>query len=411
MRKQLIFFAFFLVFSFSAVPVWAATETMGTGNIKLGPLEIHPSIAVSETYTDNVYLSYDGKKDESDWITTISPGIALVLPLRRHSIKMGYYADINRFQEFDENDYARQVGFASLNLDFPGGLVIEVSDRFTDSEMLRKWKDQPGFSGAGDPYREKPYQANDFLTKAKYSFADRWAVAAWYNNYAHEYDHSYDNTGDYDRDLIGGSLFYRFTAKTEALLEYSHSKIEYPHDKFYDNKNDTVYVGLGFDPTAKLSGYVKVGWTQKKYDEDAGRKDDKLDTFSTQVNLDYKLSPYDLIKLKALRTIEEDVDTNEPFTREDYSIGYSHILSLNERIRLNATLGFGKDDYDGESLDTGGILKKRDDDIYYAILGVDYAMRRWLLWSISYTYMERDSNFIRYDYDENRVFVKGMIYF
>ncbi|MBN1547645.1 MAG: outer membrane beta-barrel protein [Syntrophaceae bacterium] len=408
MKKTIIFLTC-LVSSILTFSAWAQTELVGKGNIKLGPLEIHPSIAVTETYTDNVYLSYDGKKDENDWITTVSPGIKLVLPLSRHSIKVGYYADINYFKDYDENDYVRQVGFASLNLDFPGGLTVEITDRFTDSEVLRKWKDQPGLSGAADPYRDKPYQANDFLAKAKYIFADRWAVAAWYNNYKYEYDHRYDKSGNYDRDLIGTSLFYRFTAKTEALLEYQYSKIDYPDNEMYDNSNNAVYVGLGFDPKGKLNGYLKVGWAEKDYDED--RDEDRIDTFSTQIDLAYNISPYDVVKLKAIRTIEEDIDTNQPFTREDYSIGYSRIIASNERIRLNAQLGYGKDDYEGEAQDTDGAWKKRKEDIYYATLGIEYAMQRWLMWNLSYTYLRRDSNFIRYDYDENRVFLKGTIYF
>jgi len=409
MRNKSIILIIFLIVAFAVFPAWAEQEPIGKGNIKLGPLEIHPSLRVTETYTDNVYLSYDGKKDESDWITTISPGITLILPLRRHSIKAGYYADIYRFAEFDENDYARQVGFASLNLDFPGGLTVEVSDRFTDSEVARKWKEQDGVSSSADPYREKPYQANDFLAKAKYSFADRWAIAAWYNYYKYEYDHRYDETGNYDRDVVGTSLFYRFTAKTQALVEYMYSRVDYPDNEEYDNKNNTVYVGLSFDPTAKLNGHLKVGWTEKEYDED--REDDKVDTFSTQIDLTYNLSPYDAIKLKGMRTIEEDIDTNEPFTRDDYSIGYSHILSLNEKIRLNAIAGYGKAKYEGKNFDTDGILKRRDEDWYYGTLGVDYAMQSWLMWNLAYTRQERDSNFIRYDYEENRVFLSAMVYF
>ncbi|NLN60473.1 MAG: outer membrane beta-barrel protein [Deltaproteobacteria bacterium] len=418
MQNKSIIFAFILFISFWAFPVQALERLPdGQGNIKLGPLEVHPSISIKETYTDNVYLSYDGLRDRSDWITTVSPGIAVVLPLRRHSIKAGYQADINYYNKHDENDYVHQVAFASLNLDFPGGLTIEVSDRFTDSETVRKWKKIRGVSGAADPYRDKPYQANDFFAKAKYQFADRWAVATWYNFYNYEYDNRYNNTGDYDRHTVGGSLYYRLTAKTEALLEYSYSRVDYPQDDFHDNKNHTIYTGFGFDPTAKLSGYIKLGWTQKKYDDKRERrgsrihKDDKIDEFSTQVDLAYKLTPYDTIKLKAFRAIEEDEDTNEPHTRDDYSIGYSHILSMNEKIRLNAILGYGKNDFDGRTFDTDGRLKHRNDDIYYATLGVDYAMQRWLLWNVGYTYMDRDSNFIRYDYDENRFFVKGTVHF
>ena len=411
MRKQWIIPMICLLVAFTAYPVWGQPQQTGQGNIKLGPLEIHPSIGLTETWTDNVYRSYDGKDKERDWITTTSPGLELVLPLNRHSVKLGYFADINRYADFSENNYVSQTATGSVNLDFPGGLLFTVSDNFTDSEVVRKWREQPGLSGSADPYRALPYKSNDFLTKAKYSFADRWAAAVWYNNYKYDYDHEYDRSGSYNRNLGGGSVFYRVTPKTDFLVEFIHSKIDYPKNAPYDNNNDTVYVGVGFDPTAKLSGYLKVGWTQKQYDQKTAGRDDKLNAPSTQIDLAYNLSPYDVLRLKGMRTIEEDIDTNAPFTRDDYSLGYSHILSMNEKIRLSALIGYGKNKYEGQATDTDGVLKLRDENIYYTTLAADYAMQRWLMWTLSYTYENRDSNFIRYDYDENRVFLNARLSF
>ena len=78
---------------------------------------------------------------------------------------------------------------------------------------------------------------------------------------------------------------------------------------------------------------------------------------------------------------------------------------------LNAIAGYGKAKYEGKNFDTDGILKRRDEDWYYGTLGVDYAMQSWLMWNLAYTCQERDSNFIRYDYEENRVFLSAMVYF
>jgi hypothetical protein len=387
------------------------TPQMGQGNIRLGPLAIHPSVGVMETFTDNVYRSFDGKDQKSDWITTISPGLELVLPLQRHSFRLGYSADINRYADFHENNYVSQTVAGSLNFDFPGGLLFTVNDRFMDSELVRRWVDQPGLSGAADLYRSRPFRANDFLTKAKYSFADRWAAAVWYNNYHYGYNHEYDRAGDFDRNLLGGSLFYRVTPKTDFLVEYSHSKVDYTQSSSNNNSNDTAYVGLGFDPSAKINGFLKVGWTQKKYDVSNFGAGTTFNTFSTQIDLAYNLSRYDAISVKASRTIEEDIDTNAAYTRDYYSLGYSHILSKNEKIRLFGFVGYGKGKFEGQTTDADGTLKQRSDNIYGGTLGVDYAMRRWLMWTLSYTYTDQDSNFVRYAYKDNRAFLKATISF
>jgi len=413
MRRKLPIVIICLVFGFGFMvfPSEIHSQQLRPGKIKLGPVGVHPSLGLTETYTDNVYQSYDGKDKESDFITTISPGLQLVLPLRRHSVTAGYRADINRYAGFSENDYVRQTANGSVNLDFPGGLLLNISDTFIDSEVIRKWKEQPGLGGSADRYRAKPYQANDFVTKARYHFANRWSAVVWYNFYKYDYDHEYDRSGSYDRNLAGGSLLYRFTRKTDLLVELQHSRVVYPHSKFHDNRNNTVYAGLGFDPGAKLDGYLKVGWTQKKYDEKPASMNDEFNEPSMQIDLGYNLSPYDVINFRGIRVIEEDEDTNEPFTRSDFSIGYSHIMSMNGKIRPNARIGYAKHDYEGQSTDIDGLVKQRDEKIHYATVGVDYAMQRWLKLSLDYTYRKRDSNFIRYDYSENRVFLNATVSF
>jgi hypothetical protein len=410
MKKKRIIPFICIILVFTAFQAWGQTQA-GQGNIKLGPVEVHPSVGLMETFTDNVYRNYDGRDKKSDWITTLSPGLELVLPMRRHSFRIGYVADVNWYADLRENNYVSQAATGSLNFDFPGGLLFTVSDRFLDSEIVRKAEEQPGLSGAADPYRALPFRSNDFLTRAKYSFADRWAAALWYNYYKYGYDHEYDRTGDFDRNLFGGTLFYRFTPKTDLLVEYTHSKVDYPKSSFDNNKNDTAYVGIGFDPSAKINGFLKVGWTQKKYDATNAGVERKFSSFSTQIDLSYNLSPYDVISLKGSRTIEEDVDTNAAYTRDNYSLGYTHILSMNEKISLFGLIGYGKSKFEGASLDADGARKTRDENIYSATVGVGYAMRRWLTWNLSYTYQETDSNFIRYDNKENRVFLKATFSF
>jgi hypothetical protein len=392
-------------------PVSAQLQAPTGGKIKAGPVEIHPSIGLMETYSDNIYQSYDGKDDESDYITTVSPGIQFVLPFRRHSLQVGYKGDYNFYADNDDTDYHSHLFGGALNLDFPGGLVFTVSDYYSISSTPRKWKEQDGLSGANDPYREEDYDANDLNVKARYNFADRWAAAAWYNNHNLEYDEDYDDSGSYNRNLGGGSLFYRFTAKTEALIEYNYSTVDYDKEDTDDNDNQMAYVGLSFDPTAKLNGYLKVGWAQKEYDEKVAGRDEKYDRFSSRVDLGYIISSYNQLGLKYDRVIEEDADTNSPFTKDDVSLSFRHILSWNEKISLNARAGYASLEYETADTDVDGTSKKRDDEKWYGGVGIGYDMQQWLSFKLDYTYTDNDSNFKRYDYTENRISLSGVVYF
>ena len=57
-----------------------------SGRLRLGPVEISPSLDISETFTDNVFGAPNNKV--GDFYTTYEPGIILELPfLRKHSLR------------------------------------------------------------------------------------------------------------------------------------------------------------------------------------------------------------------------------------------------------------------------------------------------------------------------------------
>ena len=134
-------------------------------------------------------------------ITTLSPGIQFFLPLQRHSFHIDYQADINWFSSNSNTNYTNQRAGGTLNLDFPGGLLFNVSDYYSDAKIPRKAK--TGDNSSSDPFRELPYTINDLNLMGKYRFVDRWAVEARYNNYDYTYKNSFDHTGDYKRDPTG----------------------------------------------------------------------------------------------------------------------------------------------------------------------------------------------------------------
>src|SRR4030043_285492 len=80
----------------------------GKGNIKVGALEVHPSIGLTETYNDNIYKNYGNLRSESDWITTLTPGIQFSLPMQRHSFQVDYRADMNWFSSNSNTNYTNQ---------------------------------------------------------------------------------------------------------------------------------------------------------------------------------------------------------------------------------------------------------------------------------------------------------------
>jgi hypothetical protein len=331
--------------------------------------------------------------------------------LKRHSFAVDYRADINWFHKFSEVNNTTQRAGGVFNLDLPGGLTGRISDYYSDALIPRKGKEISGLSGSADPFRELPYTANDFNAQVKYRFVDRWAVEGRYNNYMYSYKNNYDNSGDYDRGTFGGSLYYRFTAKTNALIDYNYALTSYNHASINDNKAQAAFIGLSFDPSSKIKGYLKLGWGSKDYDNNQAGRNNSFSTFASLVDLTYNATQYDRLNLRANRTIDEDTDTNAPYTNTDISLGYRHVMSWNEKLSLLANIGFGTKKFEAETLDVDLTYKTRDDKIWTTGVGIGYALQSWLNFGLNYSYTNDDSNFINYNYIENKVWISAVASF
>jgi len=376
----------------------------GQGNIKIGSLEVHPYLGLTGTYDDNVYRNYGNLKSESDFITTLTPWIQLFLPFQRNSLQLDYNANINWFANNSGTNYTSQKVGGVAKFDFPVGLLFKLSDYFSDDTIPRKAKN--GDNSANDPYRALPFYLNNFDVMARYRFVDRWAIEARYNNYDYRYQNSYDDSGSYNRGTFGGSIYYRFASKTDVLLDYNYGITSYYNSTssiLYDNKVQTIYAGLSFDPTAKLRGYLKLGWAITDFDHNLAGRSNSFSTTSSLVDLTYNLARHDELNLKANRTILIDVDTNAPYINTDISLGYKHVLAWNEKVSLNVYVGYGTLEFEGSTTDIDGTVKTRNDTRYYGGVGVSYALQRWLKLGLNYIYTDNDSNFLNYNYIENKI--------
>jgi hypothetical protein len=383
--------------------LWTQWMAPGTERIKAGPVEVHPFVGVTEFYNDNIYRNYGGLKKEEDYITTLSPGLQLRLPVRQHSFQLDYRADVSLYAKNNETNYTNQTGGAAINLDFPGGLLFHLSDYFSDAVVPRYAKEIPGISGAADPFRALPYNANNLNTWARYRFLDRWAAEVRYNNFDWRYKNSYDDSGTWNRNLFGGALYYRFTPKIDAFVDYNYSVVDYKIGLINDNYNHSAYLGLSFDPTAKINGSLKLGWAQKHYEVGQPGTKSTYDAFSSFVDLTYKVSPHHILLLRGMQLIMEDLDTHAPYTMMDFSLGYRHFLIWNPKVNLNATIGYGTKKFERSTTDADGSIKTRDDKIGYGGVGIGYAIQTWLSVGLNYFYTASDSNFKNYDYRQNIV--------
>jgi hypothetical protein len=402
-RLITVFLPLFLVNFFS--PLWAQVFVPEGGNIKVGKLRIHPSLSIQETYSDNIYQNYGGLPSDSGFITTISSGMKLILPIASHQFFADAKADFNLYSVDSETNYSQQKTGGGAKLNFAGGVDLFFSYYYTGSEIPRRSRSKSGISQESDYFHSRPFYQNEWKGLAGFTFTDRWRIEAFYHYYNYQYKNSLDIFGNYDRPLVGTKLFYRFTPSISALGEYNYIKTTYPNASAYDNKTHLAFLGFSFDPAAKLIGELKVGYGSKKYDQSIVGRKENMDNLTVNINLTQRFNPYSSLKLLLNRAILEDIDTNAPYTENKTRLEFRHVWSRNEKIAGKLSGGYSTLSFEGSTLDIDGRLKKRDDQRWEIDVGIDYDLIRWLTMSLGYQYTSNKSNFINYDFGENRVFI------
>ncbi|MCX5838617.1 MAG: outer membrane beta-barrel protein [Deltaproteobacteria bacterium] len=403
--KRATFFSCVTVLLLAVAP-WQVQAQQG-GNIKFGNLSIVPGFALQGIHDDNIYMG-NGKdsadlaeKKESDWITHVKPSLLLnyLMPERGY-INLGYQGDFAFYSTNDGNNWKSQMGNFEVDYLAPGGLIFGISELYTRSE--------DPFGGA-DQYnvgRISKRWTNDVKTKLGYAISSNFRSILYYNNFKQQYDDIQDYSQDYTDSEYGIGLETRFLPKTWGFLRYHYGQRKYntlglgqTTDEFNsDLKWNKVNAGLTWDPEAKLSGELNVGYQWMTYDHeltDAGIRRESKNTWVAATSINFKATETTTLALILSRAVRNTAsDTNEQFT--DTGIGMTVQQKLFTKFLLNAGLNYSKNEY---NLPVGN---ERSDNNYRGNIGLDYNIQEWLSVGVAYNYNRKDSNIEASEFVDNQ---------
>jgi hypothetical protein len=366
------------------------------GNLHLGPVWVHPFVEVTEAYDSNIFLAPNHEKH--DFITVVSPGIRLQVPFAgRHLLQAGYRADLYTYAIHDGENRQDQQADVGLNLDFPGGLQIIAKDTYTHAAEPKTTEFEGG---------KRFFDNNTAAAEVGYSFADVWKIQLNYENIYRRYvDAPYHDESSYNDNAAGATLFYEFLPKTSAFVQYYFTDTEYPFisQDARDSVAHYVYAGLHWDPTAKLAGNLKGGYTWKRFENHEVAKDNDAQTWSIGADLLWRATDYTQVKLEAVRIYRDYVLQSGLFY---LTTGGTITISQKILTKLTAS-AFGsvaRDEFPEKAFnpDTGRD-QRRDDKLWMAGGGLVYDIQQWLSAEISYAYRDRDSNFESNNYTDHLV--------
>jgi len=207
--------------------------------------EVQPRLTVREEFTDNLFL--DDRDEESDFITTINPGILLRYQARLLELDLDYGLNILQYLHHDEKD--------------------ETSLSDTQRVQLR------GIFLPGQDFSVTVLDEYQRVTIDSRRQVDE--------------DNPFVNKSNRNRLVVNPEYRSRRFVTFEPTLGYRFEKLDYDDPEGDDSDSHEVYLDLRQQLNSKVD--VTLGTRQLFYRTDVGDEDyDRLDVTG---RLDYRLSP------------------------------------------------------------------------------------------------------------------------
>ncbi len=396
---------------------------------------ITPKISFSEKYNDNIFLD-PGKYEDSDWITTIEPGLLFSWDTANlqvdldYSLLFRYFADNTYLNETSFKDVQRGTLTATL---FPdknftvlsqgdiSRVVVNESDRTSDeNEFINRATLYHFF--VNPLYRLR-------LTSALTAILGYRFELAAYDQVEHAKEYDYDEPNDYNQHTLSFMLEDRLSSRTTLsggyLFTDYHAEENDPGEINEDFTRHDIVLGIEQKLGSRLTLMAQGGLVYFDFDE-SGREDgrswnlglnyeaSKSLTFETTYTYDYvpsvsqglskaedwsgfiryqrRLSA-DLHVFHHKTTYAEDgIDNHAAYTKDESTgaaLRFSYPLSRHITANLNTDYTYWKFRPENEEADRYGIGPS-----------IDYSFRKFKV-GLSYFYRVNNSDLNENDYRNN----------
>lgn len=361
--------------------------------LRLGGFLAYSALDVVETYDDNIFAG--DTTTESDFITTLRPELRLRSNWSRHRLDFFGSAALGRYSDNDKED------FNDWRVGFDGRVDYRRDTSVTGGFSFRSAHEERGSPDDVNGISPTEYQ----VFKPQFGFFRRW------NRMTVKIDGSFESF-DYDdvatpgggaidnddRDraeyMLTARAGYEFIPEFEAFAQSQYTLIDYDAgvDGNGDNRDSYGYGmsgGIRLSLSSIIFGDFFGGYIVRQYD-DATLSD--IEAVNYGASLTWNLTRLTTIVFSAARQINETTLANAAGAFDtsfggtvDHELLRNLILSAKGSRRISDFTGVARED---EILDFGFSGK--------------YMLNRFLYFTFSYDYSQRDSSVAGADFTINR---------
>ena len=371
-----------------------------------GDFRFYPQLSITTLYDTNIYgvngsVPVDDPgaprgavvEETSDTVGILTPSIAVRSDWERHELNVNAGADLARYRDNSDEDYA------DLWLNADGRYDIDGSSNvFGGVGISRDHEDRTSPEGATgvEPVQYDSLDAHGGYARRIGQTVLRVGGTAQRLDYENGVDTDGDviNNDDRDRDILalGARLSFLRPGQVRPFVQASTEARRYHDDRDdygYERDSDGYRLAAGttFDYGAGLSGEVYGGLMHQSFDDP---RFDSITRPDFGARLTWQATPYTRVRASADRSLEETTYAQSltPLNvASSYLYSRAEVLAehrLTPRTTLSALASYGQADY--QDVD-------RTDDLIGAGFGVEYKLTKNLLMQFDYRHYQRDSDF------------------
>ena len=372
---------------------------------------IHPFVSFQVLHTDNLFATRNNK--QSDWVTTIAPGIWVALPANREKLltidtnltssgglKLGrikpeatrryqmyalYSPELILYKDTSRHDHWNHTLEGLFQYNFNSGLSFDVIDVFHDREEIAG-------NGIDDTLFRHQDNLFDFITTFD-SDSRKFKVQFNYANYDLNYKDPVVAYRDRNDNSLGLTLFYKFKPKTSLLAGIRYADIAFDTGTINDNEEIGYYGGISWEVTARSRGTFRLGYLEKDFDDDRVKDQDG---FSVELQTQHNFTAKRGVNVMGYRKFHEsDLAGASSFLSTGIDIAL--LQRFNEKWSGNLNFVYEENEYNGIN---------RDDRFFSIGPAIRFEPRKWLFFDLGYTYFDNDSNIDFFDYEVNQFYLR-----
>lgn len=348
------------------------------------PIVLIPTVKLSQGYDDNVDRVPEGS-EEGSTVTTVEPDLRFVARAGQDSYEFRYtpvfkYYGSSNFDDRNEvrnNQSLNLNGSAALNrrnsVDISLGFQREESE-ITDTNKVTRLN--PSFEEETEGDIRQAYRAGLTHTLGADGAKGRLTtgVSHLWNRYRTNLTTLSNNQSkEYDNLSLSSTFYWSVSDKTELLVGGRYGEFDYLWSESRLN-NDVVsgFVGATWNMSAKTTGRLRVGQTEKRFERNSQRDNDAA---SWNASLVWQPLQRSAVTLSTSGDMVEGRQRLEGSILEDtveqstYGVSWRHEWNS----RLQSRLGYAVQDKDF----VGGENDGRNDEVSTISVGLDYAFQRW----------------------------------